>query len=373
MTMLTLPPFRSAAATAPRWQDAAGAVLRELGRPDPAHNLGFLYVTDFHAADLQEILIFLRRTTGIGNWVGAVGLGVVGSGVEYFDRPALSVLITALPNDGFALFADPAELGPGGGVSSVAPVLIAHADPATPELTRTIAELARRSDGFLIGGLSASRGADAQIAGQVLSGGVSGVAIALEGQPMVTGISQGCMPIGPVREVTRSIRNVVLELDGHPALDMFRGDIGVGPGEDLASAAGRIFAGLVEPGDDPGQGGYLVRNLVGIDIDNRALAIGDLLPRDAGLVFCRRDRQAAVADMRRMLEDLRRRAGGRQPKGGLYVSCAARGPNQFAGAESETALIREVFGDMPLTGFFANGEISRDRLYAYTGVLTLFL
>ena len=26
----------------------------------------------------------------------------------------------------------------------------------------------------------------------------------------------------------------------------------------------------------------------------------------------------------------------------------------------------------PLVGFFCNGEISRDRLYGYTGVLTLF-
>ncbi len=38
----------------------------------------------------------------------------------------------------------------------------------------------------------------------------------------------------------------------------------------------------------------------------------------------------------------------------------------------ETGLIRETFGDFPLIGFFANGEISRDRLYGHTGVLTVF-
>ena len=38
----------------------------------------------------------------------------------------------------------------------------------------------------------------------------------------------------------------------------------------------------------------------------------------------------------------------------------------------ETGLIRESLGDFPLIGFFANGEISRDRLYGHTGVLTLF-
>ena len=35
--------------------------------------------------------------------------------------------------------------------------------------------------------------------------------------------------------------------------------------------------------------------------------------------------------------------------------------------------LREELGDLPIVGFFGNGEISFDRLYAYTGVLTLFL
>ena len=52
--------------------------------------------------------------------------------------------------------------------------------------------------------------------------------------------------------------------------------------------------------------------------------------------------------------------------------CAARGPHQFRDPEREHQLIREAFGDAPLVGFFANGEISNDRLYGYTGVLTLF-
>jgi small ligand-binding sensory domain FIST len=44
----------------------------------------------------------------------------------------------------------------------------------------------------------------------------------------------------------------------------------------------------------------------------------------------------------------------------------------FGEAGAETALIREGLGEFPLIGFFANGEISRDRLYGHTGVLTLF-
>jgi small ligand-binding sensory domain FIST len=35
-------------------------------------------------------------------------------------------------------------------------------------------------------------------------------------------------------------------------------------------------------------------------------------------------------------------------------------------------LVQELLGEVPLAGFYANGEISHNRLYAYTGVLTLF-
>ena len=45
----------------------------------------------------------------------------------------------------------------------------------------------------------------------------------------------------------------------------------------------------------------------------------------------------------------------------------------FGEVGRELAIVREELGDVPLVGFFGNGEISFDRLYAYTGVLTLFM
>ena len=74
-----------------------------------------------------------------------------------------------------------------------------------------------------------------------------------------------------------------------------------------------------------------------------------------------------------MLGDLKRRAGDKAIQGGLYFSCVARGVNQFGPHSVELGIIREVLGDFPLAGFFANGEISNDRLYGHTGVLALFL
>jgi small ligand-binding sensory domain FIST len=44
----------------------------------------------------------------------------------------------------------------------------------------------------------------------------------------------------------------------------------------------------------------------------------------------------------------------------------------FGRRGAEQALIRDALGDVPLVGFFCNGEISHDRLYGYTGVLAVF-
>ena len=60
------------------------------------------------------------------------------------------------------------------------------------------------------------------------------------------------------------------------------------------------------------------------------------------------------------------------PRGALYYSCLGRGEHMFGRRGAEMEIIREALGDVPLAGFFCNGEISHDRLYGYTGVLTLF-
>jgi small ligand-binding sensory domain FIST len=72
-----------------------------------------------------------------------------------------------------------------------------------------------------------------------------------------------------------------------------------------------------------------------------------------------------------MLASLKARLTG-PPRGGVYVSCLGRGAQLFGKESQELRQIRDELGDFPLVGFYANGEISRDRLYGYTGVLTLF-
>ncbi len=73
-----------------------------------------------------------------------------------------------------------------------------------------------------------------------------------------------------------------------------------------------------------------------------------------------------------MLADLKRRTDG-PARGAVYFSCLGRGPNIFGGQSAELCQIQRGIGDVPLVGFFCNGEISHNRLYGYTGVLSLFL
>ena len=87
--------------------------------------------------------------------------------------------------------------------------------------------------------------------------------------------------------------------------------------------------------------------------------------RSARAVFIERGFEAA------RVEDVAKRAG--LSKGAVYFSCLARGPNMFGPNSRELTIVQEALGPVPLVGFFCNGEISHDRLYSYTGVLTLFV
>ena len=61
------------------------------------------------------------------------------------------------------------------------------------------------------------------------------------------------------------------------------------------------------------------------------------------------------------------------PSGPEPVFWAALFAVDEVAAVRERSLIWDELGDFSLAGFYANGEISNDRLYGFTGVLTLFL
>ncbi len=89
-------------------------------------------------------------------------------------------------------------------------------------------------------------------------------------------------------------------------------------------------------------------------------------------MFFRCDGQTARDDLARMLGDFERRAT-TPTKGAVYFTCPGRGPHMFGAQSAEFAAIQDELGEVPLVGFFCNGEISHNRVYGYTGVLSLFL
>lgn len=369
--------FLVAHAAAPKWQDAAAKIIIDLAPITAEHRLGFLYVTDDFADSLKDIAVFLRQTTGIPHWVGTVGFGICAPGKEYFGQAALAAMAAPIPDSAFRTFngiqSDVGATLEGlrDWLGDVPPLIVTHADPRNPHVPQIVEDLSRETDGFLIGGLTASRGAHPQLADEVAEGEVSGVMMSLEAVPVAAALTQGCSPIGETHRVTAAEENILIEIDGRPALDVFKEDIGDVLARDLRKVAGYIFAALPVSGSDTGD--YLVRNLTGIDPEQGLIAIAEHVQAGDTIMFCRRDHDSAVEDMRRMLGDLRKRAGNAPIRGGLYYSCCARGPNQFGDDSEELGLIAEELGDFPLVGFFANGEISNNRLYGYTGVLTLFL
>lgn len=368
------------------WREALASTLQRLGSVPAGANLGLVYASDALLDDLDALVATLRQETGIAHWVGCVGMGVMGLSLpapsdtstagdadEYFAIPALSVLAMRLPEDSFRLIpAQPdaeayfsAEDDDWLAVSRPALGLV-HADPHHQHLAELVGDLAERT-GYLVGGLSSSQGPMPVIADQIEVGVASGVLFA-SGLDMTTSLTQGCLPIGPARAVTKVHENLLIELEGEGALACLQQDLGSDKVEDLKAVANSLHAAFPVPGSDMAD--YTVRNLTGIDLAQGLVGVAAMPDPGDKVMFCLRDTDAAREDLQRMLTDLAARLG-KPPKAGIYVSCLARGPNLFEHRE-ELSMIRKTLGDFPLAGFYANGEIANNRIYGYTGVLTLF-
>ena len=410
-------------ATHPEWRMAAALVLAQvrdqMARPEyaSAPTLALLYITDHYAQQAQDILEHLSaELPEVTDWSGTVGVGVAASNVEYFDAPALVLMLCDLPPDQYRVFSGVAPLGLGFDAHSA----LVHADPNTPDLGELIGEMASRTaTGYLFGGLSASRsqtvqfavGGNGNIRGQgaasgVFSGGLSGVAFG-ERVNLVSRVTQGCLPISMAYRVGAAENNVVGLLDGEPAMDVLLRDLKVTleQPEQALQAVRATLVGLLSRADSgdavavqrTGNFGsdVLVRHIIGLDTARGGMAVSEQVEPGMQLVFCQRNVQAARADLMRICAEIREElepeelpveelmalaapAGvaaqaARRIAGAVYVSCSGRGGPHFGGPSAELQIVRRALGDVPLVGFFAAGEIARNHLYGYTGVLTVFV
>ncbi len=414
-------------ATHPKWEMAAGLVLAQLrahmALPDYAQTptLGLLYITDHYAADAQDILQHLSdELPEVPDWAGTVGVGIAANNVEYFDEPALTVMLCDISSEHYRVFSGVAPLMSAGtgmtrGSHFVPHTALLHADAQTPDVPELIAELAQRTaSGYVFGGLSASRtevvqfafNGDGNMAGQgratgVFHGGLSGVAFDAD-VAMVSRVTQGCLPIAQTHTITSADHNVVLTLDHEPALHVLERDLKINLA-DKQPAIAKVRATLVglSAEHDPSvkrtgefDEAVLVRHIIGIDPTREAVAVAQPVEVGMRLTFCQRHAAAARADLTRICAEIREAlepeemtadlAGAlsedtninphpaRRMAGAIYVSCAGRGGPHFGGESAEMHIVRRALGDVPLVGFFAGGEIAHQELHGYTGVLTVF-
>ncbi|HEY9094239.1 MAG TPA: FIST N-terminal domain-containing protein [Hydrogenophaga sp.] len=427
--------FPYAHATHPQWPMAAALVLAQLRAQMalPGHastpSLGLLYITDRYADEARAILAHLSaELPEVTDWVGTVGVGIAANNVEYFDEPAMAVMLCDLSPDLYRVFSGVSPLSASGQERDgfVAHTALVHADGQTQDLPELIVEMAQRTaSGYVFGGVAGSRSDSVQFAassaghlkgqgaaGGVFKGGLSGVAFSADVH-LVSRVTQGAQPLGQSHVITEVDGDLVLALDGEPALPVLQRELGISL-DNLAEAMPRLrstLVGLTQPShqldDAPsaptrfarGQFGpdVLVRHLIGLDPARQGVAIGDSPPVGTHLAFCERHVQAARADLMRVCAEIREelepeamgvaaaaaRAAAEMDNtaaapaaqrmvGAVYISCVGRGGPHFGAPSAELQTVRRALGDVPLVGFFAGGEIAHQHLYGYTGVLTVF-
>jgi hypothetical protein len=181
------------------------------------------------------------------------------------------------------------------------------------------------------------------------------VAVGLYGPRLRVGHGSlgGWDPFGPEREVTRAEGNVLFELDGRSALELYKtylGDHAAG-----LPSSGLLFPLAVRPRHSEAS---LVRTILGIDEARQSITFAGDIPTGsvARLMRANFDRlvDGAVGAARGCLRD----DGARGPSFALLVSCVGRKLVLGQRVEEEVEAVREVLGpDAVLGGFYSFGEI----------------
>jgi len=206
---------------------------------------------------------------------------------------------------------------------------------------------------------------------ELAAGALAGLVLRGDAPPRI-GVTQSCRPVSDLMTVTRAEGNWIVELDGRPALDVYR-EVARGPlAADLRRAAAFVLVALPKDAKDPLRpGGYLVRHVVGFAERRRAFALPEAVVRGGNLAFVLRDAAAAREDMKSMLVSL----GERPPAFGIYLDCCARGVSLFGIPGLEAAYLEGAFAARPILGMLGSCEIGpiggTAELLTYTGVLAL--
>ena len=322
--------------------------------------------------------------------VGCTGSGIIGAGHEVEGDRAISLTAGSLPGVRLTAFdldqrelpetAEAAEWRDAIDVDAASrPHFLLLADPMTIDAAAVIAALdvvypgASKFGGLASGG--PVPGANRLfLQSRTHRGGMVGVALA-GNLAVETIVAQGCRAIGKPMIATRCRDNVLLEVDGQPPLEVLRDLFPTLPERDQELLRHSLFMGIeMRQAVEYRDGELLVRNLVGMDAETGALAVGAPLRPMQVVQFLLRDARTAEEDLTRLLD--RSAARVQPPSGALLFSCLGRGAHLFGRPDHDTDLFRSKVGAVPLGGFFCNGEIGpvggATFLHGYTSAFALF-
>ena len=155
---------------------------------------------------------------------------------------------------------------------------------------------------------------------------------------------------GPVREVTKASNNVLYELDGENALDLYKRYLGPRASELPGSAL--MFPLCILGNDMQSQ---LVRTILNVDENAGTLTFAGNIPMGAKVQFM-------MANFDRLVDGAARAAeqsSDTSPDLVIMVSCVGRKIVLDQRIEEEVESVCQYFGDKAMyTGFYSNGEIS---------------
>lgn len=360
--------------------EVAGEILERFDgcRPD----LLVCFASPHHAGAFDDVMGGLRKLLEPEAAIGATMVGVAGGGIEVENGPGLAVfaasfgagrvdaiaLETRETDDGYEIAGWPDSVPARG-------TMLMLAEPYSFPIGDFLTVCNERLPGVTVLGGMASAGTRAgmnriSLDDRVFDQGAVAL-LCSDDVPVRAVVSQGCRPIGMPLTVTSAERNLVHELAGQPAMARLQEIVQAASESDRELMRNGLHLGVVvdEHKLDFARGDFLVRNVLGADRANGAIAIGDRV--DVGTTVQFQVRDAASAD-----DDLRALLAGVSGEAALMFTCNGRGTHLFREPNHDAGAIEELIGPAPLAGAFCAGEIGpvggRNFLHSFTASIAVF-
>jgi small ligand-binding sensory domain FIST len=355
-------------------------------------DLAFLFVSASHAAAADGLASAACERLGTSNVLGCTAESIVATGREVEEGPAVALWLARWPGSSLTPMHLEFERTAEGGALKGWPDALSAEWPADSFLLLLGEPFSFPAD-FLLDRLNEDRPGVPVMGGMASGAAQPGEnrlilgsqtyaegAVALHGSGGVrlrTVVSQGCRPIGRPLVVTKAERNVLYELGGKPALAQLRTIFDALPTSEQRLVQRALHVGRVvsEYQERFEQGDFLVRNVIGIDANTGAIAIGDYVRPGQTVQFHIRDEEAASAELAQLLSTAREEETA-PPAGGLLFTCNGRGTRMFSQPDHDAQAIAQALGPVPLAGFFAQGEIGpigrQNFMHGFTASLALF-